>query len=249
MARDSARRPMGGNPTLSASRFEGLTGEGVMTIAGTAWRAFILVALVMASAGYTWWSVATGVAQNPMTLLWVGLIGGLVLAMVTIFRPHLAPWTSPLYAVVEGLALGAISVLMDQLHPGLPTQAVLITFGVFLTMLALYTFRIITVTARFRSIIISAMVGVLVFYVLTMVLSFLGVDMTLVRGKGLPSVGISLVIAGIASFSLLLDFHAIEEGARLKAPRYMSWYGAFGLVVGLVWVYIEILNLLRKLRD
>jgi len=249
MARDSARRSLGGNPTLSAARFEGVTGDGVMTIGGTAWRAFVLVALVIASSAYTWWSVATGVAQNVMTLLWVGLIGGLVLAMVTIFRPQLAPWTSPLYAVVEGLALGSISVLMDRLYPGLPTQAVILTFGVFVAMLVLYSTRVIRVTERFRSIMISAMVGVLVFYVLKMLLSFFGIAIPLVDGGNAVGIGVSLLIAGIASFTLLLDFHAIEEGARMGAPRFMSWYGAFGLVVGLVWVYIEILNLLRKLRD
>jgi uncharacterized YccA/Bax inhibitor family protein len=240
-----------GNPTLAVSRFKEAEGEGVMTIRGTIWRAFVLVGLVIASSAYTWWSVANGMGESMRTFLWTGLIGGLVLALITSFAPRLAPWTAPLYAVTEGLALGAISAMYNSIpkYQGLPTQAVLLTFGVFLAMLVLYGFRVIRVTARVRAVLMSAIVGVLVFYLLTWVLRLFGVNMGFVYGASPLSIGISLLITGIAAFSLLLDFDAIEQGAKAGAPRYMSWYGAFGLVVGLVWLYLELLNLLRKLRE
>ena len=236
------------NPTLSPARFRDAAGEGVMTVAGTAGRALVLLLLVIGSSAYTWWQLAPDPAA-ARTYVFGGLIGGLVIALVTIFRPQLAPWTAPVYAVVEGMALGSLSMLINTAYAGLPMQAVALTFGVFLAMLALYAFRIIKVTQRFRTVVVSAILGILLFYLANMVLSLFGIRIPAVHEGGPIGIGVSLFIVGIASLSLLLDFDRIEEGARAGAPKFMEWYGAFGLIVTLVWLYLEILNLLRKLRD
>ena len=236
------------NPTLSSARFEAATGEGVMTITGTAWRALTLLALVVGSSAYTWWQLAGDPAAAP-TYVMGGLIGGLVLALITIFKPHLAPWTAPLYAAVEGVALGALSMLLDARYAGLPRMAVVLTLGVFGSMLALYAFRVVRVTQRMRTVVTSAILGIMAFYLISMVLSLFGVQIPAVHDGGPIGVGISLLIVGVASFALLLDFDMIEQASAAGAPKYMEWYGAFGLIVTLVWLYIELLNLLRKLRD
>lgn len=236
------------NPALSPARFREATGEGVMTVAGTAWRALALVLLVVGSAGYTWYTLAAEPARAP-TYVMGGLIGGLVLALITIFKPRLAPWTAPLYAVVEGLALGSLSMLLNAAYAGLPVQAVALTFAVFLAMLGLYAFRVIRVTDRVRAFISSAILGVLLFYLLNLGLGFFGVRIPYIHEGGALGIGISLLTAGVAAMALLLDFDLIERGAEAGAPKYMEWYGAFGLVVTLIWLYIEILDLLRKLRD
>lgn len=236
------------NPTLSPARFRDAAGEGVMTVAGTAGRALVLLLLVMGSAAYTWWQLAPDPAAAP-TYVMGGLIGGLVIALATIFRPQWAPRTAPIYAVVEGMALGALSMMLNAAYAGLPMQAVALTFGVFLVMLALYAFRVVTVTQRFRTVMMSAILGVMAFYVINLVMGLFGVRIAAIHEGGPIGIGISLVTTAIASLALLLDFDRIEEGARAGAPKYMEWFGAFGLIVTLVWLYIELLNLLRKLRD
>ena len=236
------------NPALAPARFRDVTGTGTMTVAGTAGRALVLLLLVIASASYTWWQLAPAPASAPAYIMG-GLIGGLVMAMITIFRPQAAPWTAPMYAVLEGLGLGGLSMLVNAQYAGLPLQAVGLTFAVFATMLVLYSTRIIRVTQRMRTVIVSAMVGILVFYVLDMVLGFFGMGVPGVRSSGPLGIGISLLVSGVAAFSLLLDFDMIERASEAGAPKAMEWYGAFGLVVTLVWLYIELLNLLRKLRD
>lgn len=236
------------NPALAPERFRDAAGAGQMTVAGTAWRAFVLLLLVGGSAGYTWWQLAPDpAAAGPYVM--GGLIGGLVLAMITIFKPHLAPWTAPLYAVTEGLALGALSMLINMQYAGLPVQAVMLTFAVFLGMLALYAFRVIRVTAQFRAIIIGAIFGIMLFYLAQMLLGFFGIVIPGVQEGGALGIGVSLFTSGIAALSLLLDFDRIEQASAAGAPKMMEWYGAFGLIVTLVWLYIELLNLLRKMRD
>ncbi|HEU4630140.1 MAG TPA: Bax inhibitor-1/YccA family protein [Gemmatimonadaceae bacterium] len=236
------------NPTLAPARFRDIAGEGRMTIAGTAWRALALMLVVIGSSAYTWWQLAADPAAAP-TYIMGGAIGGLVLALVTTFKPTLAPWTAPLYAAVEGLALGALSLLVNAAYQGLPMMAVTLTFAVFAAMLALYAFRVIRVTDRLRSVIMSAVLGVLLFYVLDLILGFFGVRVPGLHEGGALGIGVSAVIVGIAAFSLLLDFDMIEQASRAGAPKRLEWYGAFGLIVTLVWLYIELLNLLRKLRD
>lgn len=219
-----------------------------MTVAGTALRALILLGLVIASSAYTWWQLApTPAAAGPYVM--GGLIGGLVLALITVFKPHLAPWTAPLYAVTEGLALGALSMLINIQYAGLPVQAVMLTFAVFLAMLGLYAFRVVRVTDRFRTVITGAIMGIMVFYLINMVMGFFGASIPGVNGGGPLGIGVSLLTSGVAALALLLDFDRIEQSVEAGAPKMMEWYGAFGLLVTLVWLYVELLNLLRKMRD
>lgn len=236
------------NPTLSPARFETATGDGVMTITGTAWRALALLALVVGSSAYTWWQLAADPAAAT-TYVWGGMIGGLVIALLTIFVPKLAPWTAPIYAVVQGLFLGSLSMLFDMAYAGLPRQAVVLTLGVFAAMLLLYVTRVIRVTQRMRAVITSAVVGIMLLYVVSLVLRLFGTTMPFLHEGGPIGIGLSLFIVGVASFALLLDFDNIEQAAAAGAPKYMEWFGAFGLIVGLVWLYLEMLRLLSKLRD
>lgn len=236
------------NPTLSSARFEAAAGDGIMTVAGTAWRALVLLLLVVGSSAYTWWTLAAEPAAAP-AYLWGGLIGGLVIALVTVFKPRLAPWTAPIYAVVEGLALGSLSMIYDARYAGLPRTALTLTLGVFLAMFLLYALRLVRVTDRMRSLIVASIFGIMLFYIVSLVLSLFGMQIPAVHEGGPIGIGVSLFIVGIASLSLLLDFDRIEQAAAARAPRYMEWYGAFGLTVTLVWLYIEMLRLLGKLRE
>ena len=224
-----------------------IAGEGVMSLAGTIGKTFILLALVIASAIYTWTQVATRPGQIGF-LITVGAIGGLVVALLTVFKPRFAPVTAPLYAVLEGLALGGISTIYNAQYRGLPVQAVMLTFAVFLTMLALYRFRVIRATERFRSVLLAAGMGLLLFYVANMIMGFFGMNMPLINSASPMGIGFSVVAAGIAAFFLILDFDLVEEGLAKGAPKHMEWYAGFSLLVTLVWLYLELIRLLGKLR-
>jgi uncharacterized YccA/Bax inhibitor family protein len=241
------------NPALSPARLRQLaqgatTADGVMTLAGTARKALALVLLAAGSAGYTWWWLAhtPGAAVGPILL--AGGLGGFVLAMLTIFRPRLAPITAPLYAVVEGLALGVISATMNAAYRGLPMQAVTLTIGVALAMLALYSFRVVRATERTRRIVGAATLGILVYYLLSMALGFFGVQAPLIHSSGPAGILFSLVVVGVAAWNLVLDFGNAEAAVAAGAPRSAEWYCAFGIVLTLVWLYLEMLRLLGKLR-
>jgi uncharacterized YccA/Bax inhibitor family protein len=236
------------NPALSPARFRDVTGEGAMTVTGTAWRSLVLLLLVVGSSAYTWWQLAPEPSRAPTYVLG-GFVGGLVLALVTVFRPQLAPWTAPIYAVVEGMALGSLSMLLDARYAGLPRMAVVLTLGVFAAMLALYALRIVRVTQRMRAVVTGAVLGIMAFYVVSLLLGLVGIRIPAVHEGGPIGVGISLLIVGVAAMALLLDFDNIEQAAAAGAPKAMEWYGAFGLLVTLVWLYVEMLNLLRKLRE
>jgi uncharacterized YccA/Bax inhibitor family protein len=158
---------------------------------------------------------------------------------------------APLYGLFEGLFIGAISAIMNaafaEKYPGLIMQAVGLTFGVAISMFLLYNFRIIKATERFKSVIFTATLGIGIFYLLTMVLRLFGVNVSFMYDSSLLSIGISLFIVAIAALNLIMDFDMIEQGAERGAPKFMEWYGAFGLMVTLVWLYLEILRLLSKL--
>lgn len=241
------------NPALSPERLRRLVAgrsatEGVMTLAGTAQKAFLLVLLVSGSAGYTWWWLAANPDAAPRPILLVGALGGLGLALLTMFKPRLAPVTAPLYAVVEGLALGVISAMMNARYAGLPVQAVGLTLGVALAMLALYSVGAVRATERTRRVVTVATLGIMMFYLVSMVLGFFGVGIPLVHGSGPVGIIFSLVVVGIAAWNLVLDFGNAEEAAAAGAPKSAEWYCAFGVVVTLVWLYLEMLRLLGKLR-
>jgi uncharacterized YccA/Bax inhibitor family protein len=238
------------NPTLNAKTFERFgpvaAGEG-MTIEGTVHRAAFLLLVLVATATWTWMETYTG---SPVQgYLWGGLIGGFVVALITIFKPSLAPFTAPVYAALEGLALGALSAIFEGRYPGIVIQAVALTFGTLVALLLAYRSGLIPVTQNFRLGIVAATGGIAIFYVVAMGLSFFGVRIAFLHEGSLLGIGFSVFVVVIAALNLVLDFDFIEKGAEHGAPKYMEWYGAFGLMVTLIWLYLEILRLLSKLRS
>lgn len=243
-----------GNPALSEKVFDRTISTphtDVMTVRGTLNKFGILFLLVMATAGLAWKMAYSGV--NVVPYMWAAVIGALVLAFITIFKPQWGAYTAPVYAILEGFALGCISAYYNfafaKIAPNIITQAVGLTFGVVLAMYGLYRFRIIRATERFKSIVITATAGIAIFYLISMVLRLFGVNIPFIHEGSTIGIIFSLVVVGIAALNLILDFDMIEQGAQRQAPKYMEWYGAFGLLVTIVWLYLEILRLLAKLSD
>jgi uncharacterized YccA/Bax inhibitor family protein len=235
---------------LNAKGFTGFAerGEG-MTVQGTVNKTGVLLLCAMATAAWTWHlALQAQSAAAALPWLWIGTIGGFVCALVTVFKKEWAPVTAPAYALLEGLALGGISAVLEVRFPGIAIQSVSLTFGTLLVLLLAYRSGLIPVTQKFRMGMVAATGAVMLFYVLQFVLGFFGVHFTAINGSGPIGIGFSLIIVGIAALNLVLDFDFIETGARMNAPKYMEWYGAFGLMVTLVWLYLEILRLLTKFR-
>ena len=245
-----------GNPTLSEKMFDKAghaqaNAEGTMSVRGSMNKFGLMLIGVIAGAGYTWHLIDQNNGTLAQTLMIVGVIGGLITALAITFKPNWAPALAPAYAILEGLFLGAISKVFNDAFPekGIVVQAVGLTFGVAVAMFLLYNFRIIKPTEKFRSMIMSATLGIAIFYLLTWVLGLFGVDVGFVRDNSLLSIGISLFVVAIAALNLILDFDMIEQGAERGAPKFMEWYAAFGLMVTIVWLYLEILRLLSKLSS
>lgn len=242
----SSSNPAVRNGVFTRVRAE--AGEGTMTLGGTLAKSALLVLLTAASAIYTW-SQAAARPEQLGFLIMTGAIGGLLVGMLTIFMPRLAPITSPFYAVLEGLALGGISVIYNARYAGLPVQAVALTLGVALVMLLLYTSGVVRATPRFRKVITFAAFGILAVYLTNMVMGFFGSSgFGFVTNASPMGIAFSVVAAGVAAFFLILDFDLIEEGVKNGAPKRMEWYGGFTLLMTLVWLYLELLRLLDKLR-
>jgi uncharacterized YccA/Bax inhibitor family protein len=239
------------NPTLNDKVFKGLPGTmgETMTLEGTVNKTGILLLCAMATAAWTW-----HLAMNPATLpmdyglLLGGMIGGLIFALITTFKKSWAPVTAPGYALLEGLVLGSISALFEQRYPGIAIESVCLTFGTMFVLLLAYRSGMIKVTQKFRLGVVAATGAIFLFYMMEMVLGFFGIHFVAVNGSGLLGIGISLVIVCVAALNLVLDFDFIESGVAAGAPKYMEWYGAFGLMVTLVWLYLEMLRLMAKLR-
>ncbi len=247
-----------GNPTLTQKMFDkslSVAGDihGTMTVRGAINKFGFLMLMIMAGAVYNWHLFQVGQPSNMTTLMWVGIIGGLIMAFAISFKPNWAQYLAPLYALLEGLFIGGISAVLNEAYaksyPGLIMQAVGLTFGVAIAMFLLYNFRIINATEKFKSVIFTATLGIGIFYLLTMVLRLFGVNVSFATDSSMLSIGISLFIVAIAALNLILDFDMIEQGAERGAPKFMEWYGAFGLMVTLVWLYLEILRLLTKLSN
>lgn len=241
-----------GNPAMNVFQNTiALPGSGTMTERGTLNKFFIMFLLVMASASLTWKAFYDGV--NVMPYMLGAAILGLITALVIIFKKEWSAYLAPLYALFEGVFLGAISATYNNVFaksaPGIVTQAVLLTFGTVIAMFFLYRFRIIKVTEKFRSVIFMATAGIAIFYLLSIVLRMFHVDIAFIHEGSLLGIGFSLFVVAIAAMNLLLDFDMIEKGVAGGAPKYMEWYGAFGLLVTVVWLYLEILRLLAKLAD
>jgi uncharacterized YccA/Bax inhibitor family protein len=223
-----------------------------MTVQGTVNKTGILLLLAMVTAAFAWHTAYSGNVAAVMPLMWIGLIGGMIAAFVTMFKMDWAPVTAPIYALFEGLALGGISAVFDMRFHGIAFEAVCLTFGVMFVLLLIYKSGMIRVTQKFRMGVFAATGAIMLFYLVEMVLSFFHVGMgpvNAVNGSGVIGIGFSLLVVGIASLNLVLDFDFIDRGAQMNAPKYMEWYGAFGLMVTLVWLYLEILNLLAKLQS
>jgi uncharacterized YccA/Bax inhibitor family protein len=240
------------NPALNLKAFEGVRpfGSRVMTVEGTVNRAGILLLCAVATAAWTWGTFQR--THNPADVsvpMTIGVIGGFVVALVTIFKKEWSPVTAPVYALLEGLALGGISAMMNLAYPGIAIQAVGLTFGTLAVMLMAYRSGLIRATARFKMAVVSATGAIMLVYVVSMVLSFFGIRTPYLDDASPIGILISLVIVGVAALNLILDFDMIETGASQGAPQYMEWYASFGLMVTLVWLYLEMLRLLSKLRE
>ena len=243
-----------GNPALSEKNFQTVfvgNGSETMTLKGTLNKFGFMLLMLMGSAYYSWKEFAG--SGNVTALLWTGLIGGLITAVVIIFKKEWAGYLAPFYALMEGLFLGAISAMYNNAFaakaPNLIMNAVGLTFGVAIAMYFLYSFKIIKATEKFKSVIIMATVGIGVFYLISMVVRMFGVDIAFLHEGSLMGIGFSLVVVTVAALNLILDFDMIEKGTEAGAPKYMEWYGAFGLMVTIVWLYLEILRLLSKLSS
>jgi len=236
---------------LSRSQYGGIMDQTArMTLSGTVNKTGVLLVCVMATAAWTWSQfMQTRDPADVMPWMLVGVFGGFICAMVTIFKKEWSPVTAPIYALLEGLFLGGVSALFDLRYPGIAMQAVGLTFGTLFALLMIYSTGIVKVTDKFRMGIVAATGGIAVFYLLQMLLGFFGVRFLAVNGSGPIGIGFSLVVVAIAALNLVLDFDFIERGVQYGAPKYMEWYGAFGIMVTLVWLYLEILRLLSKMRS
>ncbi|RFS23881.1 hypothetical protein DVR12_08300 [Chitinophaga silvatica] len=237
------------NPVLKPSIFDKaphIVGE-TMTVKGTIGKMAFLLAMVIASAVFSWGRFLVD-ETSVLPLAIGGAIGGFVLALVIIFKKEWSGFLAPAYALAEGLFLGAISAIFEAKFHGIVLQAVGLTFGTFIAMLVLYRTGVIRATERFKSIVITATMGIAVFYLIAFILRFFNFQMPMIYDSGLIGIGFSLVVVAIAALNLILDFDMIEQGAAQGAPKYFEWYSAFGLLVTLVWLYLEILRLLSKLN-
>lgn len=220
---------------------------GYMTVEGTVYKSVLLLVLVVAAAAVSWRFADNGVILLPgLGVAFFALLG---LGLVTAFKPLWAVVTGPLYAVASGVLLGAVSAIYNAAYAGIVGQAVLATMATAGGMLLAYATGLIRATPRFRKIIISATLGIMLLYVVSIVMRMFGAEVPLLHDSGPLGIGISLLIVGVAAFNLILDFDFIEHGAKAQADKRLEWYGAFGLIVTLVWLYLEMLRLLGKLRD
>lgn len=244
-----------GNPTLSEKQFQQTTSDynsyETMTVRGTMNKFGFLMLMVMAGAAFSWQAFNEG--KNITPYLLIGALGGLVVALVITYKKEWSGYLAPAYGILEGVFVGAISAyfnfLFREKYPDIIMHAVLLTFAVAASMYLLYSLRIIKVTERLRSVIFVATASIAVFYLLTWILGFFGIHFAFLTTGSTFGIVFSLAVIAIAALNLLLDFDMIERGSEMGAPKFMEWYGAFGLLVTLVWLYLEILRLLTKLND
>ena len=241
------------NPTLQEKTYEGTILEGIstgqeMTVKGTLNKFGILMLLMFGSTFFAWSQFDKG--SDPMPLMLTGVFGGLGLAIVMMFKKQWATFLAPAYAILEGLFVGSISAMYNYAYPGLPTQAVALTLLVTLIMFVLYRYRIIKVTQQLRSVITVATAAIAIFYLIQWITYLaMGSPIGSFTNAATPlGIGFSILVVGLAAFNLLLNFDTIEKGVELRAAKYMEWYSAFGLLVTIVWLYLEILRLLSKFQ-
>jgi uncharacterized YccA/Bax inhibitor family protein len=250
-----------GNPALKDSTFLDLgtgtlvrDGAGAMSLNGTVNKTAMLLVLTLVGALFTWSQFsAAQAAGNPGAVLpyvWGGAIGGFIVAMITVFKKTWAPVTGPLYAVLQGLFLGAVSAMFELRFPGIVMQAVGLTFGTMAALLMAYRSGLIKVTENFKLGIVAATGGIALLYLVNIGMRLFGFDgMGFIHESSLIGIAFSGFVVVIAALNLVLDFDFIEKGVEQGAPKYMEWYAAFGLLVTLIWLYLEMLRLLSKLQS
>lgn len=240
------------NPVLKEESFlkqRGAAAGELMTLEGTIHKSITAIALVFVSAIGTWSFLGPQLMAYAMPVSIGGGLIGLGLVIAGSFKPTWAGFVTPAYAVVEGAVLATISMIMEQSYPGIAFQAVILTFAVLFTMLLVYRMKWIRVTDKFRKILYIGLGAVFFTYLISFVMGFFGTTIPYIHGSGPIGIGFSLIVVGLASFFLLIDFDNIEKGVQMGAPKHMEWYSALGLLVTLIWLYIEILKLLAKLNS
>jgi uncharacterized YccA/Bax inhibitor family protein len=238
------------NPALNSKSFEGMSAQALgetMTLQGTVNKTGILLLLVFATAAWTWNQVSASGQVGGLIL--VGLIGGFIFGLVTTFKRNWAPVTAPIYALLEGLVIGGLSAMLELRFPGIAMQAAGMTFGTLFCLLLAYRTGLIRATENFKLGVVAATGGIALVYIVSMILGFFGTGIPFIHESGLIGIGFSLFVVAIAALNLVLDFDFIESAANQSVPKYMEWYAAFGLIVTLIWLYIEMLRLLSKLRS
>ena len=238
-----------GNPALSNKTFQNIqtdsiSNNSVMTLDGAVNKIAISLMILLLCSYYTY-------STSNTAFIMFGFVGGLIMALITIFKKTLSPYTVPLYAVFEGLALGGISAIYNHMYTGIVQQAVFLTFGIFIALIFAYKTRIIQPSENFKLGIFAATAGIGIVYIASFIMSFFGSGLSIMnpQNASLISIGFSFFVVVIASLNLVLDFDFIEQGAEMGVPKYMEWYAAFGLLVTLIWLYLEILRLLAKLQS
>ncbi|TPD73675.1 Bax inhibitor-1/YccA family protein [Flavobacterium microcysteis] len=218
-----------------------------MTVSGTINKSFFMLLLLTATASLTWWMAFNGF--NPLPFAIGGAIIGFVLVLISSFRPQYSPYLAPAYALVEGLFIGGISAVFEAMYPGIVIKAVGATLVTFLVCFGLYKYQIVKVNEQFKSVVIAATLAIATYYLISWLLAMFTSFVPVHYGNSPMSIGISVVVIIIAALNLFLDFDLIEKGAKNRQPKYMEWFGAMGLMITLVWLYIEFLRLLSKLSS
>ena len=216
-----------------------------MTVSGTINKSFLMLVLLIASAAITW--IMTFNGQNPMMLTIGGAIVGFILVLIATFKPQSSGYLAPGYAIFEGLFIGGISAIFEAMYPGIVIQAVSCTFVTFMVCFGLYKYEIVKVNEKFRSVVIAATLAIATYYLISWLLTLFTSFQPVHYGNSMMSIGISAIVIIVAALNLFLDFDQIEKGVQQKMPKYMEWYGAMGLMITLVWLYIEFLRLLSKI--
>ena len=218
-----------------------------MTVSGTMNKSLLMLILLVASAAFTWSLTFSG--YNPIVLTIGGAVVGLILVLIASFKPQYSTFLAPGYAIFEGLFIGGVSAIFETMYPGIVIQAVGATFVTFVVCLGLYKYKVVKVTEQFKSIVIAATLAIATYYIISWLLSLFINFQPVHHGNSMMSIGISVFVIVIAAMNLFLDFDQIEKGAEQKLPKYMEWFGAMGLMITLVWLYIEFLRLLSKLSS
>jgi len=218
-----------------------------MTVSGTINKSFLMLVLLIASAAITW--IMTFNGQNPMMLTIGGAIVGFILVLIATFKPQSSGYLAPGYAIFEGLFIGGISAIFEVMYPGIVIQAVSCTFVTFMVCFGLYKYEIVKVNEKFRSVVIAATLAIATYYLISWLLTLFTSFQPVHYGNSMMRIGISAIVIIVAALNLFLDFDQIEKGVQQKMPKYMEWYGAMGLMITLVWLYIEFLRLLSKISS